>query len=80
MTGEQQLVDVIRRVKPITDRLVDKVDACPHEAAILGYLLGLRRGYIEYGGPAVIDTRKAADLCIVIERFITEVTEHGLPG
>lgn len=76
MTGKQQLAETIRRVTPITNRLVDELDACPHEAAVLGYLLGLRRGYknCQWSGiwgrdPEIRD----------IEDFITEVTEYGLP-
>ena len=73
-SGERQLARVIGQVSPITNRLVDKVDACPHEAAILGYLLGLRRGYLDYH-----TYRVGGELTKAVEDFITEVTEYGLP-
>lgn len=87
MTGKQQLAETIRRVAPVTNRLVNRIDACPHEAAMLGYLLGLRRGYLESPhcdcciDDAAVEAKwiSSEELIRAIKAFITGVTKYGLP-
>ena len=78
-TGDQQMLEIMRRTRPILDRLVNRVDACPHEGAMLGYLLGLRRGILDHLQDTTTVRWKRDELVRSIENFIVGVSTYGLP-
>lgn len=75
MTGDERLAMILESNQSHLHNMVDDLDTCPHEAAVLGYLVGMLHGL-----PCKSRNRVTIDLAVSIANMLSEVNEYGLPG
>ena len=72
---DRELTKIVARVQPVLHSIVDKLDCCPHEAIVLGYLSGAADG-IKAGR---IMKKRAAMLEPILREFLDGLDKYGLP-